>query len=94
MSFTIQTALTSIETALRDTILDGLGHCLTVATLAALRALPSAGMRDGKRAFVTAATLRYRFSRYSTATDNGTTIIKPTDSPATGRWLATTSASA
>lgn len=94
MTWTVQTALTSIEVALRDAILDGLGKTATVATLTALRALPSAGMGDGRRVFVTAAALRYRFSRYSTAADNGSTVIKPADNPTAGRWLATASTSA
>jgi len=93
MTWTIETALTSIETALRDVILDRLGKCITVADLTALRALASAAAKDGQPAFVTSATLRYRFSRFSTAADNGTTVIKPTDNPTAGRWLATTSTS-
>ena len=99
MTWTIHTALTLIETGLRDTIQDGdgykvgLGKCITVATLAALRAIPFAGVKDGKRAFVTAAGYRYRFDRYSTASDDGSTVIKPNDAGSTGRWLVTVSTS-
>ncbi len=94
MSFTIENALTSIELGLRNTIADKLAKCPTVATLTALRALPSNVQKDGARVFVTAATLRYRFDRYATTADNGTTIIKPADSPAAGRWLVTASTDA
>ena len=93
MTWTIQTALTSIEVALRDAILDKLGKCITVADLTALRALASGARKDGERAYVTSAVLRYKFARFSQATDNGSTIIKPTDNPTAGRWLATSSTS-
>lgn len=96
MSFTLANALTSIETGLRDTILDGLGKTTTVADVTALRALASATSKDGRRVYVSGVGYRYRFDRYGTGTDNGTTIVKPLDVPTTGRgrWLRTTSTSA
>jgi len=61
----------------------------------ALRALPSEALDDKESlapelCYVTSATCSYWWDRYSTAADNGTTVIQPADVVAGrgGRWLA------
>lgn len=90
----IRTALTQIEVALATTIENAIGKTITVADLTALRALASNARKHGDLAYVTSAAYRYRFNRYATTADNGTTVIKPTDNPTAGRWERTTSTSA
>lgn len=89
----ITTALTVIEQALQTALLVALGKCVTTATLTTLRGLASKDRAHGELAYCTAAVYRYRFDRYSTAADDGSTVIKPTDNPTAGRWLRTTSTS-
>jgi len=89
------TALTQIETLLQREVALAVQKRLTVATVAALRALDSASRTHLEMARVTASTAVYYFDRYSTATDDGSTAIKPTDRTTIqpGRWLATISTS-
>lgn len=79
---------TAISLALRK-------RTYTVASIAALRAVTSAGasstqlIADWAMVTVTGTGV-YRWSAYSTATDNGSTVIKPTDGGTAGRWLKVT----
>lgn len=91
MDLLTSTALTQVEQALQTTILVALGKCITQATITTLRAVPSAGIKHNKLGFVTATNARYRFDRFSTASDDGVNVLKPTDNPTAGRWLLTTS---
>lgn len=98
MALDVRMAQTTLENLLRDTILFALGARLpAVSTIAALRAMPSQGSSGGQFGddaliCVTggAAILSFRWSSVSTAADNGTTIIQPSDVTANGRWLAWT----
>lgn len=96
----VRTAQTQIEIALRDAILYALGHRLaSVASIAALRAVPTAGASSTRRhdddlipiVVSGLVTAHYRWSSASTASDNGTTVIKPTDVAGSGRWIQWTS---
>lgn len=90
----IRTALTQIEIALLQTIANALQSRLTLATNAALKALPSASRptteSGGERAYVTATGRVWQWSRYSTATASSSVLV-PDDAPTAGRWLLTTS---
>lgn len=88
-----RTGLTTVENALADVITLALGERMTaLANVAALRSLPTRGASGMPSAveravrYVTGAGC-YMFRAASTATDNGTTVIKPTDNPNAGRWL-------
>lgn len=96
----IRTAQDSLEDFLRDTILYALGRRLpAVDSIAALRAVPTQGEAHSMMSnndlinivvsgSVTAA---FRWRSESTTADNGTSVIKPTDVSANGRWHAWTS---
>lgn len=89
----ITTANTQIEEALQSTILLALGKRITVATNTALKALASAALWEDQLVYSTAAGYTFRFNRYSTTADNGTTVLAPTDAPTAGRWARTASTS-
>lgn len=100
MPLTLATALTNIEQALQRVIrLDLQQRRSAVATIAALRAVPAQGasgpaIKDGDPLrYVTAVGACYDWSAFSSAVDNGTSVIRPTDIDAgkPGRWLLTTS---
>ena len=65
--------------------------------MAALRAVITQGQTgpilhdDNLAALVALTTTSYRWNSQSTAADNGTTVIRPLDAPAQGRWLLWTS---
>ncbi len=68
----------------------------SIATITALRALPSASLEDGQDIVVNGATAvgdggggLFAWSELSTANDDGLTIIRPTDTPplSAGRWV-------
>ncbi len=88
-----------VEDALRDAVLYALGERAVAATsVAALRAFVTQGaagsaMHDDKLASltVTSVTTGYRWNSQSVAADNGTTVVKPDDVSANGRWLQYTS---
>lgn len=100
MALDVRTAQTDLEVALKNAVLYALGRRLSaVPSVAALRAVTTRGesssLRDDDELInvvvsgvVTAA---YRWSSTSTAADNGTTVIKPTDARGGGRWLSWTS---
>lgn len=77
--------LTAIDAALRT-------RTYSLASVAALRGTASVGASGTQSippdalATVTGVGL-FRWSKSSTATDNGTTVVKPTDAGTTGRWL-------
>lgn len=97
----VRVAQTTLENTLKDTVLFALRHRLpAVATVAALRAFPTAGatgtMRDDDELInvvvggvVSAA---YRWNTTSLAADDGASVVKPTDVTGAGRWLRWTSA--
>lgn len=96
----IVTAQTTLENLLRDTILLALGKRLpAVANVVALRAIVTQGASSTIRTnddlinIVVAGivTSSYRWSTESNLVDNGTSIIKPTDTVLNGRWLQWTS---
>lgn len=89
----LRTSLTTVEQALWLQLLLAYGKRLPVAaTVAALRtAYTSPGRSPSDLVYVTAAAYAYRWSRYSTAADDGDAVIKPSDNPTAGRWLKTTS---
>ncbi len=64
------------------------------ATPAALRLLPSLPNVHDSYRVVTSLGKAFRWARYNTSTDNGTSIIKPADVAADkpGRWVITSSA--
>lgn len=95
---TYPTALATVQDALLDVIALALGVRLTVATTAALAAIPSRGassqqaLRDKRIAYVTAEGTCWRYSAWSTAAPSAT-CVKPDDAGAgKGRWLETDSA--
>src|SRR3990167_4915652 len=88
----VATHLTQIEEALQQEILLAYGRRLTVANLTALRALESAPRNHNELAYCTSPALTYKFNRFLTTADNGTTVIAPTDAPTAGRWQRTASA--
>lgn len=62
------------------------------ASVSALRGVATAGATGGQavvdgRLAIISGTGLYQWSRTSTATDDGSTVIKPADAGATGRWL-------
>lgn len=89
---TFQNATQQIEGDLFAAILLALQERQAVATLAALRAIPTAAASSGfmipeySLRYVTANAENYRWDPYSTAADDGESVIKPTDGGATGRW--------
>jgi len=88
-----KTALSQIEVALQRTILLAYGARTTHADAAALRAaLTSTKIHHNQIAYVTSLGLAFYFDRFSTSTDDGTTVIRPSDNPSAGRWLVSTSA--
>jgi hypothetical protein len=83
-----------IEDVIRTAIVLALRkRTYTVASIAALRAITSVGasgsqaITDWTLTAVTGSGL-YRWSTFSTATDDGTSVIKPTDAGTAGRWIA------
>lgn len=92
---TLRNARTSIERGIVRAIANAYKvRAPAVATVAALRALPSAGIPHDTYRYVTSATVCYRWNRYSSATDDGINVLKPNDlvSGKPGRWLVTSSA--
>jgi hypothetical protein len=89
----ITTALTQVEQALRDAILLGYGRRLTpaAADTTALKAMASNARSYNDLRYVTSKGYVYEWSPYSTATDDGDAVLKPTDNPTAGRWLKTAS---
>jgi len=65
----------------------GLSGILSTATAATLRALSSTGLVDGNIVYIVALTDVFTWDSSSTASDDGTTVIKPTDVAGAGRWL-------
>lgn len=97
MALDTRIAQTTLENLIHDTILYALGQRLpSVSTIAALRAVASMGASSTSRSdddlicVVAGTTTGFRWSTVSTAADNGTTVIQPTDVPSgqPGRWLA------
>ncbi len=87
-----QTALTQVQDALQNTIGLALGKRIVVANLAALTAIRGQGQMNRQLAFVTATGGVFRFVKFSTATPDGVTVIKPVDvTTGPGRWLLTSS---
>jgi hypothetical protein len=95
----VRTAQTQLENLLKDTILMALSLWVPQQpTIAALRAFPSRGASElttfNDDTFISVATAptqtAFRWSQLSTATDDGATVIQPSDVPAgaNGRWLA------
>ena len=95
---TFQTAATLIERALFNTINRGLRIKLSpVADVATLRTVSTRGAGAGSQrqdfdlVYVIAAGVCFEWSSFSTAIDDGVTVIAPADCPVNGRWLATPS---
>lgn len=93
----VRLAQNALENLIRDTIVRALKRRLpTVASVAELRAVATRGSSSSVRTdddLITIVTglgaiSSWRWSQTSTATDNGTSIIKPNDVAANGRWLA------
>lgn len=101
MALDVRIAQTTLENAIRDAILYALGLRLpAVASIAALRAFGTMGASSGTRhddeliGIVPASTVTaaYRWNSVDARTDNGSTVIAPTDRPsADGRWNLWTS---
>lgn len=99
MAIDIRIAQTAVENLIRDTILYALGWRLpAVASVAALRAVTTQGASGTARTnddliAITGgpSVISYRWSATSTAADNGSSVIKPNDVTANGRWLQWTS---
>lgn len=100
MSLDVRVAQNQVEDLLRDTILYALGVRLpSVSGVAALRAFASQGASGSIRNdddLITivsggAVTSSFRWSKVSSASDDGVNVIKPTDVSANGRWLLWTS---
>lgn len=89
----ITTALTQIEVALRDRIRFAYGVRPVVANFTALRAVSSQSVNINSLRYVTSAGKAFAWYRFSTAADDGSTTIRPSDvaSDKPGRWIATTS---
>lgn len=88
----IRTALSQIEVALQRAILLAFGTRTIHATAAALRtAFASSKLHHNQVAYVTAIGYAFTFDRFSTSTDDGTTVLRPSDNPTAGRWLVSTS---
>lgn len=98
MSLLINTSLQQIEILLRDVISLALKRRLPAAvTIAALRATATTSngqpvRRNRDLIFVTATGIVYKWSKTSTAADDGDLVVKPADGTTSGRWLKTTSA--
>ena len=86
----ILTATTQVEEALQSAIALPLQARLTIATAAALAALPSLTRTHLELARLTSTGIVWRFNRYSTAAASASVIV-PDDAPTAGRWLVTTS---
>lgn len=84
-----KTALATVQDALLLTIRLGLARRIVVADVTALKAVRSAAVLDGALYFVTATAAVYRFSRSSRASSAPPSVLVPTDAPAAGRWLLT-----
>lgn len=63
-----------------------------VADIATLKALNPIQIKDGQTRLVKSVNKKYSYSPTSTLADNGTTVISPNGSPASGRWLAESTA--
>lgn len=88
----ILTANTQVEQALQTTIALGIQKRLVVASVAVLKAIPSAGVSHQALAYTTATTQVWQFDRFSSAAASSAVLV-PDDTPTTGRWLLTTSTS-
>lgn len=99
MSLDTRTAQTTLENLIRDAILYALGVRLPqVASIAALRAVGTAGQSGSSMlkdddlitTLIGGTITGWRWSRESTATDDGATVVQPNDvtSGSPGRWLA------
>lgn len=98
MPLDTRVAQTTLENALRDTVLCALGQRLpSVASIAALRAVATRGAASSMRSdddliCVGSGTVTaFRWNSISAATDDGATVIQPSDVTGNGRWLAWTS---
>ncbi len=91
------TALATVQDALVDTISLGLAQRPVLADLTALAAEKTLGLGgtqglfDKTLVYVTSVATCFRYSRYSTATPDGSTVIAPLDVGTAGRWLITSS---
>lgn len=101
MALTLATAISAVEAQLLRVLTLGLRRRLApAATPAALRAAATLGASGSARTpddivYVTSLGYVFQWSPTSTAADNGTTVIKPTDVGTNpGRWLAATSTNA
>jgi hypothetical protein len=89
-----------LEDLIRDTVLLGLGRrAASVPDVTSLRAFVTQGetgtaLDDDSLAVIVVggvATASYRFSKESTAADDGSAVVKPLDVLGSGRWLRWTS---
>ena len=99
MTLYTNTAASQIEVAIRQVIAFALrARKPVVADAAALRAVPTLGTSATTSIVdeqielrpVTSLGACVQFDNFSTAADNGTSVIKPTDRTGPGRWLLTT----
>lgn len=88
-------AQTTLENVVRDVILQALGVRWTFTSVALLRAWPTVGQSGGfirvdddLAVILGNPNAAYRWNSLSVAADNGTTVIKPNDIVANGRWVA------
>ena len=93
MPLTLTNALTTLELGLQAAIVDALGRPFVLASIAALRANPSRTVRHLQPVWTTGEGKRWRFDRFSTAADDGVTVIAPTDG-GHGRYLLASSQTA
>lgn len=98
MTLQVRNAQNTLEQTLATVIRFALGARLgTVASIAALRAVSTRGASTTQRkdgdliTIVGGTTSLWQWSQESTATDDGATVIQPTDVTANGRWLIQTS---
>lgn len=91
MALDMRTALTQIEVALKNNLLQSFGKRISpsAATITALKAFPSKDLKGDELYYVTSKGLVYQFSRDSSVADDGNLTIQPADLPTTGRWLQT-----
>lgn len=90
----IRTARTTIERGIVDTLTAAYKiRTASIATPATLRAINSVATPHQTLRYVTSLGYVFRFNRFSTSSDDGTTVLKPDDvlSSNPGRWLNTLS---
>lgn len=61
-----------------------------VADIATLKALPSNNYKDRQIRYVESVRTLYAFDNESTLADNGSSVLIPAGSPASGRWISNT----